>query len=93
VRLSILQAVRHDSFTLAISHKEKDTVVIDLICSWAPPFDPSVVVAELSEIVKGFGIASVTGDNYAGEWPVESFRLNGIGYGRSEKTRANSICS
>jgi hypothetical protein len=52
---------RHDSFTLAISHKEKDTAVIDLIRAWAPPFDPSVVVAEASEIVKAYGVAAVHG--------------------------------
>jgi len=79
---------RHDSFTLAISHKEKDTAVIDLIRAWAPPFDPSVVVAEASEIVKAYGIASVIGDNYAGEWPVESFRNCGIAYERSEKNKS-----
>ena len=44
---------RHDSFTLVISHKKKDTAAIDLVQAWAPPFDPSVVVAEASEIVKG----------------------------------------
>jgi hypothetical protein len=47
-----------------------------------------VVVAKASEIVKGYGIASVTGDNYAGEWPVESFRLNGITYEKSERNKS-----
>jgi hypothetical protein len=30
-----------------------------------------VVVAEASEIVKHYGVASLTGDDCAGEWPVE----------------------
>jgi hypothetical protein len=59
-----------------------------LVRAWAPPFDPSVVVAEASEIVIGYGIASVIGDNYAGEWPVESFRNCGIAYERSEKNKS-----
>ena len=59
-----------------------------MIKAWHPPFDPSVVVAEASEIVKGYGVASVTGDNYAGEWPVESFRTSGIAYERAEKHKS-----
>jgi hypothetical protein len=51
--LSIHPAAVTIHLPLAISHKKKDTAVIDLVQAWAPPFDPSVVVAEASEIVKG----------------------------------------
>jgi hypothetical protein len=33
-------------------------------------------------------VASVTGDNYASEWPVEAFRLNGIAYERAAKNKS-----
>jgi hypothetical protein len=59
-----------------------------LIRAWAPPFDPSVVVAEVSEIVKPYGVAALMGDNYAGEWPVESFRNCGIAYERAGKNKS-----
>jgi hypothetical protein len=72
----------------AIGYRERDTVVIDCIKAWQPPFGPSVVVQEASESVRGYGVASVTGDNYASEWPVEAFRLNGIAYERSEKNKS-----
>src|SRR5918993_545363 len=50
--------------------------------------DPSVVVQEASESVRGYGVASVVGDNYATEWPVEAFRLNGIAYERAAKNKS-----
>jgi hypothetical protein len=65
-----------------------DTVVVDRIQLWTPPFEPSVVVTEASEIVKRYGVASVTGDDCAGEWPVEFFRTCGIAYDRSEKNKS-----
>jgi hypothetical protein len=59
-----------------------------LIRAWAPPLDPFVVVAEVSEIVKPYGVAALMGDNYAGEWPVEPFRNCGIAYERAEKNKS-----
>ena len=31
---------RADSFGLAIGHKQRDKVVVDLIEAWKPPFEP-----------------------------------------------------
>ena len=92
----IISAIKHPSFFGSVTihlpsqsaTRRETRAVIDLIRAWAPPFDPSVVVAELSEIVKYYGIASVIADNYAGEWPVESFRLDGIAYEKSEKNNS-----
>lgn len=63
-------------------------MVVDLVKAWYPPFDPSVVVAEASDILKGYGIASITGDGYAGEWPIASFRDCGVAYERSSKNKS-----
>ena len=60
----------------------------DQVKAWSPPFDPSIVVGEVSAILKGYGVASITGDNYAGAWPVESFRKCGIAYERSAKNKS-----
>jgi hypothetical protein len=43
---------RHDSFTMAIAHREKNIVVLDLLREWRPPFDPSLIVKEASAIAK-----------------------------------------
>jgi hypothetical protein len=46
------------------------------------------VALEFSQTVKRYGIASVTGDRYGGEWPVEQFRKQGIEYQTAELTRS-----
>jgi hypothetical protein len=79
---------RHDAFTLAIAHRESDIAVLDLVRAWYPPFDPGLVVGEASEIAKQYGVLSVVGDNYGGEWPVASFRDHGITYERAEKHKS-----
>jgi hypothetical protein len=79
---------RADSFALAIGHKESDIAILDLLRAWTSPFDPGVVVAEAAEILKAYGVLSVTGDNYGGEWPVASFRAHGIAYERCEKSKS-----
>jgi hypothetical protein len=84
---------RHDAFTVAIGHREKDGVVVDVVKAWYPPFDPSVVVREASDILKGYGVASIVGDNYGGEWPVESFKNCGIAYERAEKHKSELYLS
>jgi hypothetical protein len=67
--------------------------VVDLVKAWYPPFDPSVVVREASGILKGYGVASIISDNYAGEWPVESFKNCGIAYERAEKHKSELYLS
>jgi Terminase large subunit, T4likevirus-type, N-terminal len=69
-----------DSFTLAITHKEGEFAVLDLIREVRAPFSPEGVVAEFSDILKIYKITKVDGDRYAGEWPREQFRKRGIRY-------------
>jgi hypothetical protein len=77
-----------DSFTVSIGHKENAKAVIDLVKAWFPPFDPGVVTSEMAEVLKGYRVLNVTGDNYGGEWPVASFRTYGIAYERCEKSKS-----
>lgn len=82
-----------DSFTLAIAHEVKDrktkarTLVLDLVRAIKPPFSPSAACEEFSKILKAYGIHTVTGDNYADEWPKEMMRANGISYEKSDKVK------
>ncbi len=73
-----------DSFTLAIAHRDvtdfRRNVIIDLIREWRPPFSPEAIVHECAKVLSPYGIAHVTGDRYAGEWPREQFRKHGIDY-------------
>jgi hypothetical protein len=74
-----------DSFTLAISHKDAESLILDCIREMKPPFSPESVVGEFAQVCKSYRISKVTGDRYAGEWPREQFRKCGIQYELSSK--------
>ena len=82
-----------DAMTLAISHQEGDAddslIVIDATREIKPPFSPEGVVKEFCDLLAVYGVTSVTGDRYAGEWPREQFRKHGVSYEISEKTRSD----
>jgi hypothetical protein len=70
---------RQDAFTLGICHREgSGKIVLDVLRERCPPFQPKGVVAELTDVLKSFGISSVESDKYAGEWVPEAFREFGI---------------
>jgi hypothetical protein len=79
----------HDSFTLGISHREKDgSVVLDLLFERKAPFNPSEVTAEIAALLKSYRCTQVTGDKYAAQWVVEAFAKTGIRYIQSEADRS-----
>lgn len=82
-----------DSMTLAISHHEgagdDALTVIDAVREVKPPFSPEGVVKDFCDLLKVYGINSVTGDRYAGEWPREQFRKHGVSYIVSERARSD----
>ena len=77
-----------DSFSLAISHKEGITAVLDLVRETRAPFSPESVAAEYAELLKRYRISTVHGDRYAGEWPREQFRKHGVHYAPSEMNKS-----
>jgi len=79
---------RADAFALAIGHQAGEHAVVDLVRAWQPPFNPSGVVAEATDILKSYRVHTVVGDRYAGEWPRESFRAHGISYELAEDDRS-----
>jgi hypothetical protein len=80
---------RHDRFTLAISHVEKDRAILDVLRMWKPPFNPSGVIAEAAVVLKPYRIGSVDGDRYSAEFVVEQFRGHGITYTAAERDRSS----
>jgi hypothetical protein len=78
-----------DSMTLAISHKEGDRAVIDLIREVKPPFNPETTVDDFCIALKQYRINKVVGDRYGGEWPREQFRKRSVGYVCSEKVKSD----
>jgi hypothetical protein len=79
-----------DSMTLATAHVSlvRRLCVLDGYWERRPPFSPDSVTADFAEILKGYGITTVTGDRYAGVWPRERFAAHGIVYVPSELTKS-----
>jgi hypothetical protein len=67
-----------DSFVLAIAHAEGERVVLDLLRAWAPPFNPSGVIAEAAQLLRAYGLGTCTRDAYAAGLIDEWFRTHGI---------------
>jgi hypothetical protein len=74
-----------DSMTLAIGHRDSDGVaVLDCIREVRAPFSPEDCVTEFAGVLRSYGVGTVRGDRYAGEWPRERFQVHGIAYEPAE---------
>jgi hypothetical protein len=75
--------------TLAIAHVEADGLAfLDAVREIKPPFSPDEAVIEYSNLLKSYGISTVVGDAYAGQWPRERFEVNGIRYELSDRNKS-----
>ena len=78
-----------DSMTLAIAHREDGVAVLDCIREVRAPFQPEAVVSDFCLTLASYGIAKVTGDRYAGEWPREQFKKRNVDYVPSERVKSD----
>jgi hypothetical protein len=78
-----------DAMTLAIAHKEADTVILDALRETKPPFSPESVVEDYATLLKKYRLTKVVGDRYAGEWVREPFARHGINYEIAEKPKSD----
>ena len=84
---------RGDAFTAAIAHDEGDRVLVDCTFERAAPFDPALVVNEVAELLRSYGVAEVIGDKYAANWCSLAFEKAGITYTDSESDRSQIYLS
>jgi hypothetical protein len=78
-----------DSFTMAIGHRDGESVVIDATREARPPFSPQTVVDDFATLLKTYRVSKVSGDHYAGEFPRELFRKRGIAYECAESPKSD----
>lgn len=76
-----------DDMTLAICHRENNIAVLDCIRIAHPPFSPDQVCSDFAETLRAYGLHSVKGDKYAGEWPTDRFKSYGIKYESAQKPK------
>lgn len=67
---------------------DRSRVILDAVRERKAPFSPESVVKEFSDLLKSYGLTTVTGDRYAGEWPKEAFARHGIKYLPAEKSKS-----
>ena len=81
---------RGDPMALAIGHREEGTrkVVVDLLKQWKPPCNPVLVVGQMADELKRYGLVVTVGDRYAAEFNTQSFRSNGITYLSAEQSKS-----
>ncbi|HUU53037.1 MAG TPA: hypothetical protein VMW44_00180 [Candidatus Bathyarchaeia archaeon] len=77
-----------DSFAIAIGHLEDERIVIDVVRSRPPKFNPDEVTAQYCELLKQYGISEVIGDKFSGDYGSNSFAKHDIGYEKSKKTKS-----
>ena len=77
-----------DSMTLGSAHLDGAEAVLDVVRERRPPFSPDEVVSEFAALLKTYGVHTVSGDRYAGEWPRERFAAHGTLYEPSAKTKS-----
>lgn len=79
---------RADAMTLAISHREENRVVIDLVRAIKAPFDPAQATKEFADIAKEYRCREVTGDAYSGAWVGSAFAEHNITYKTSKLNKS-----
>jgi hypothetical protein len=77
-----------DSYTLAVSHREGERVVLDCVRERRPPFNPDDATAEFVAVLRSYRIREVTGDRYGGDWVRQAFGKHHIEYRCSEKPKS-----
>ena len=68
--------------TLAIGHDEpeRDRTIVDVMLEIEPPFSPEKAVIQFAELLLSYGLRTVIGDAYAGEWVKDAFARYRIAY-------------
>jgi hypothetical protein len=77
-----------DAWTKAVAHRDGERVVLDVLRTWRPPFNPSGVMAESAALSTAYGLHETTGDRFAAGFVLEGFRARGLTYVPSTRDRS-----
>jgi len=80
---------RVDRAALAIAFRRDTRVVVAALRAWSAPHNPASVVAEGAELVRSYGIRTVTGDAYGGGVVESLWAEQGIKYVRSKSSASD----
>ena len=77
-----------DAWRLAISVATR-SAILDALLECRPPFDPEQAVAQCAALLRRYGVTTITGDRYAGEWPRARFAEHGIEFEQSARPKSD----
>jgi hypothetical protein len=77
-----------DSYAIAIGRLDGEKVIIEVVRSRAPKFNPEEVTAQYCELLKSYHVYEVTGDKFSGDFASSLFQKAGINYQRAEKSKS-----
>jgi len=73
---------------LAIGHAEGEKIVVDVVRSRAPKFNPEEVTRQYCELLKEYGVLGVQGDKFSGDFASSAYQKYGVGYQRAEHSKS-----
>jgi hypothetical protein len=76
--------VGHDSYTVAVGHKQADHFIIDVVRGTVGKFDPQEVTRQYAQLLKEYRVGTVFGDNYAAQWVAGAWSGTGVAYVKSD---------
>jgi hypothetical protein len=79
---------RADAYTVAIGHRADGKFIVDVVRGVIGTYDPYAVTRQFAELLREYGIRSVTGDNYGAKWVSQYWREAGFAYEKSPWTRS-----
>jgi hypothetical protein len=78
-----------DSYTAAIAHHDGEQAILDTLLEVRPPFSTEEASVQVAELARRYGITTVTGDRYGGDWPMAALARHGIGYTPAAKAKSD----
>ena len=79
-----------DAMTLAVAHLSRSgACVLDAALEVRPPFHPDEAIEPCVALLRRYGVAKITGDKYAGEWPPARFAEHGIEFEQSARPKSD----
>jgi hypothetical protein len=78
-----------DSIGLAVGRKDGEVVVVDALREIRPPFSPDFAIGQLVNLLKGYKVYTVEGDNFGGEFAREPLKKHSISYVLGKKPKSD----
>jgi hypothetical protein len=76
------------SYAIAIGRLEDEKIIVEVVRSRAPKFNPEAVTEDYASLLKSYGLYEVFGDKFSGDFILNLYAKFGITYQRAEKSKS-----